>query len=178
MPYPRFPRSAGAMAAALALAACAGAPPQPELPPQLRPAPDQALALIVPARGVQIYECRQADPAAAPAWAFVAPEAELFDGRGHKIGQHGAGPRWRASDGSTIVGTLQQRADAPAPGAIPWLLLAARNDGPPGLFSRVSSVQRVNTVGGLAPATGCSRDTAGTAVRVAYTADYHFFSPR
>lgn len=176
MQDPRL-RCTSAFASVLALAACTSTPPA-ALPPQLMPAPQETLALVVPARGVQIYECRQAHPSAPHAWAFVAPEAELFDTRGQTIGRHGAGPYWRAIDGSSIVGTLKQRADAPTPGAIPWLLLSTRPDGPQGLFSRVTSVQRINTAGGLAPDTGCSRETAGAAARVAYSADYHFFSPR
>ena len=62
--------------------------------------------------------------------------------------------------------------------AIPWLLLAAKSVGPAGSFSRVTSVQRVRTVGGVAPATGCAQATAGTTARVSYTADYYFFTAR
>ena len=38
------------------------------------------------------------------------------------------------------------------PDAIPWLLLTATADGPPGAFSDVSSIRRVNTVGRVVPA--------------------------
>jgi len=63
--------------------------------------------MIVAARGVQIYECRvRKDAGAGYEWAFVAPEAELFDAKGNAIGRHGAGPTWQATDGSRIVGTL------------------------------------------------------------------------
>jgi len=62
--------------------------------------------------------------------------------------------------------------------AIPWLLLAARSVGPEGSFSKVTSIQRVNTVGGVAPTAGCSRATAGTPARINYTADYYFFTAR
>src|ERR1700682_1438686 len=41
-----------------------------------------------------------------------------------------------------------------------------------GSFSKVTSVQRVNTVGGLAPKGGCSQAAVGTPVRINYTADY------
>lgn len=40
------------------------------------------------------------------------------------------------------------RADAPSAAAIPWLLLSTASDGPPGAFSEVTSIQRVNTSGG------------------------------
>ena len=41
----------------------------------------------------------------------------------------------------------------PSASAIPWLLLTAKSNGPEGSFSNVTSIQRVNTVGGIAPAT-------------------------
>jgi hypothetical protein len=36
----------------------------------------------------------------------------------------------------------------------------------------------VNTVGGVAPQTGCSQSTVGTVARVAYTADYYFLADK
>jgi hypothetical protein len=166
-----------ATAFALALAACASAPVT--VPPALQPAANEALAMIVPAKGVQIYECRaHKDAAAAYAWIFVAPEAELFDAHGKTIGTHGAGPSWQATDGSRIVGKVRRRADAPVVGAVPWLLLATESAGPQGAFSRISSIQRLNTAGGIAPATGCSAETAGRLARVGYSADYYFFTAK
>ena len=132
--------------------------------------------MTVAAHGVQIYECRAA-PGAAPAWAFVAPEAELFDANGRRIGHHGAGPVWTHDDGSGFAGTVRSRADAPQAGAIPWLLLSARAQGPNGVVSRVSSVQRVNTVGGIAPGKGCDSATLGQRAKMAYRADYVLYVP-
>jgi hypothetical protein len=133
--------------------------------------------MVVPAKGVQIYECR-ARKEGGYEWAFVAPEAELFDTRGNRIGKHYAGPHWESNDGSKIVAKLKDRADAPAAGAIPWLLLTSKSAGPEGSFSKVTSIQRVNTVGGVAPAGGCSQAEAGKPARVNYTADYYFFTTR
>jgi hypothetical protein len=53
-----------------------------QVPDRLRPGAGESLVLIVPAKGVQIYECR------AEKWVFVAPDAELFDTAGKKIGSH------------------------------------------------------------------------------------------
>jgi Protein of unknown function (DUF3455) len=72
---------------------------------------------------------------------------------------------------------VKQRADAPVANAIPWLLLTASSVGAAGSFSTVTSIQRVNTVGGVAPKSGCSETTAGARARVDYTADYYFFTP-
>ena len=150
-----------------------------KVPDKLQPGANQSLAMIVSAKGVQIYECRAGkEPGMPDEWAFVAPEAELFDGRGNRVGQHGAGPHWEATDGSKILGTLKERADAPAADAIPWLLLATKSVGPAGSFSKVTSIQRVNTVGGIAPKTGCSQAAVGTPARINYTADYYFFTAK
>jgi hypothetical protein len=126
--------------------------------------------MVVPAKGVQIYECRDTK------WVFVAPEADLYDTSGRRIGRHYAGPNWEAADGSRIVAAVKSRADAPQAGAIPWLLLSAKSVGGEGAFSRVTSIQRVSTVGGVAPAGACT--TAGEKARVPYAADYYLFTPK
>jgi hypothetical protein len=151
--------------------------PVADVPGKLTPGAAESLFMVVPAKGVQIYECR-AGKDGSYQWAFIAPEAELFDARGRRIGRHYGGPHWEAADGSRVVGTLKERADAPATGAIPWLLLGAKSVGPAGAFSKVTSVQRVNTEGGTVPASGCAQSTAGSLARVPYTADYYFFSAR
>ena len=166
----------------LLVAACAS-PQAPTsmvtVPEKLKPGANESLAMIVPAKGVQLYECRaRTGQVGGYEWAFVAPEADLFDARGTRTGRHYAGPHWESTDGSKIVGTVKERADAPVADAIPWLLLAAKSVGPEGSFSKVTSIQRVNTVGGVAPKTDCSQATAGTPARVNYTADYYFFTAK
>jgi hypothetical protein len=147
------------------------------VPDTLKPGAKEALTMVVPASGVQIYECRAAqDRPLEYEWAFIAPEAELFDTSGKKIGRHYAGPHWEASDGSKFIGTVKARADAPTAGAIPWLLLAAEPAASEGSFGNVTSVQRVNTVGGAAPASACSQARAGSRERIDYTADYYLFT--
>src|SRR5438552_4786485 len=164
----------------LLVAACASPQPPTSMvsaPDKLKPGASESLAMIVPAKGVQIYECRaRTDQVGAYEWAFVAPEADLFDARGNRIGRHYAGPHWEATDGSKILGTVKERADAPLADTIPWLLLAAKSAGSQGSFSKVTSVQRVNTVGGVAPKPGCSQAAAGAPARIDYTADYYFFT--
>jgi hypothetical protein len=168
----------------VALVAGCASSPAPEavkVPEALNPGAGEKLALVVPAKGDQIYECRArkdgpATQAAALEWAFVAPEAELYDGAGKKIGRHYAGPHWEAADGSRLVGAVKQRADAQSAKDIPWLLLGAKSVGKDGAFSRVTSIQRVATVGGVAPTGGCT--LVGQQTRVPYTADYYFFTSK
>ena len=162
--------------AALLTAACASSPLV--VPEALRPATTEMLGTTVGARGVQIYECRARKDGGGYEWAFVAPDADLLDAQGRAIGRHGAGPYWQSADGSRVVGTVKARADAPASSAIPWLLLSTKSSGPAGAFSNVSSIQRVNTVGGVAPATPCTAQFAGRPARVPYTADYRLFTAR
>ena len=166
-----------AFVAPLAIAAC-GTPQLAQVPQQLKAGPEEALAMVVPAKGVQIYECRLRKDRSGYEWAFVAPEAELFDSRGKRIGRHYAGPHWEAADGSKIVGAVKERADAPAADAIPWLLLGAKSVGVAGSFSKVTNIQRVNTVGGVPPKSGCTEAHAGASARIDYTADYYFFIRR
>src|SRR4029450_7696327 len=92
------------------LTGCA-AVPTVTVPSKLTPPANESLAMIVPAKGVQIYECRAGKQAGQFEEAFVAPEADLFDAQGRVIGRHGAGPFWQSSDGSKIVGTVKERAD-------------------------------------------------------------------
>lgn len=166
---------------ALMLAGCAGMQPaaSADVPAKLRPGENESLAMVTAARGVQIYECRASvDRTGEYEWAFVAPEAELFDASGtKKIGKHYAGPHWESADGSVIVGAVKERADAPVDGSIPWLLLSAKSVGPEGSFSKVTSVQRVHTVGGVAPKGGCFAAEKGMQLRIGYSADYIFFAP-
>jgi hypothetical protein len=170
------------------LAACASCPEPPpggtsrptvSIPFILKPPAGEVLQRTLMADGVQIYECRAAKPAdtaARPQWALVAPEATLADNKGSPVGKHYAGPTWEASDGSKIVGLVVGRIDSPTPDNIPWLLLATRSIGSAGLFANVTSVQRVATVGGVAPTEGCNPSNIGATARVAYKAQYAMYA--
>jgi hypothetical protein len=157
--------------------------PQPprsalEVLEKLSPGASQSLATIVSAKGVQVYECRAGkDQAGEYDWAFVAPEADLFDAGGNRIGRHYAGPVWESNDGSKVLGAVKERVDAPAAAAVPWLLLTAKSVGPEGSFDKITSVLRVNTAGGVAPK-GCFQAEAGMRVHIGYAADYYFFTTK
>lgn len=131
--------------------------------------------LVLQARGegVQIYACvKEADWA----WKFKAPEATLFDENHHPIGKHFAGPTWRLEDGSEVQGKLLESKQQP--GTIPWLILLAHSTGSEGRLSHVDAVRRSETLGGLAPSTGCDAQRAGVEVRVPYSATYSFFDTK
>lgn len=160
------------------LASCAtshtGTPPA--APDALKVPETQVLALETQATGVQIYECKASkDDSTKFEWVFKAPEAELFDGAGKRIGKHYAGPSWEANDGSKVVGEVRARDNGPDPGAIPWLLLSAKSTSGNGVLSQTQSIQRLQTTGGKAPAEGCSQAQAGNETRVPYKAKYYFY---
>jgi Protein of unknown function (DUF3455) len=176
-PRPKPPRIQPLPAALLpALLLGCAMPPPAAVPSALMPAPGHRDFATIAARGVQIYECRSSANSAGFSWTFVAPDAELFDQRGRRIGSHGAGPHWQSDDGSRITGKPLASAPAPTPGAIAWLLLSTRSAGPAGALSSVTHIQRVNTQGGVAPAAPCTPQRIGESARVAYSADYRLFS--
>ena len=126
------------------------------------------LAFHAYAKGVQVYRWN------GQAWVFGGPLATLYaDAAGNgAVGSHYGGPTWKANSGGFVVGALSKRCDVD-PADIPWLLLdVVRNEGP-GVFSRVTHIQRVNTVGGQAPAGGGSHP--GEVRNVPYTAEYFFY---
>ncbi|WP_457325152.1 DUF3455 domain-containing protein [Roseateles sp. P5_E11] len=164
---------AAALAMLPILAACASKPVPPQVPAALQPPAGQVLQLEALAQGWQIYECQAKADGSGTAWVFKAPEATLADRAGRPLGKHYAGPTWEGLDGSTVVGEVKARDPGPDAKAIPWLLLAAKSNGGGGVFSTTKSIQRVATVGGVAPAEACT--AAGQVVRVTYTATYYFY---
>ncbi len=162
----------------LVLAGCASQPPQLPIPASLVPAGERSVERIA-ARGVQIYECRAKPGDAADAtWALVRGEAVLSDPQGNAAGKHysAGGPVWEAPDGSKFIGSVKARADALQKGAVQWLLLSTKSIGGEGRFSKITSLQRVNTDGGVAPASGCDVKSVGAIERVPFTADYVLFA--
>jgi hypothetical protein len=132
--------------------------------------------LVGHGRGVQIYRC--AATANGFAWTFVAPRADLTDNRGRVIIEHFGGPTWQATDGSKVVGSVVSSV-AVSPTAVPWLLLSATTTPAPGgggLLADTTFVQRLLTVGGVAPAAStCGAAAVGTTAEVPYTAEYVFW---
>jgi hypothetical protein len=165
-----------ATALLLALVATAGAEPGndnrvPELPgdtARLRVEAGNKVAAHAYAVGVQVYRWT------GTSWLFVAPKAVLYhdeEGNG-EFGTHYAGPTWESASGSKVVGAAFDRS-TPDPDAIPWLLLRAASSDGPGIFHGITWIQRVNTVGGKAPAD--PGDAEGDEVEVPYTAEYYFY---
>jgi len=126
------------------------------------------VAFHVYALGVQIYRWN------GTSWAFVAPWARLFaDAEYHaEVGVHYAGPTWESNSGGKVIASRLESC-APDPTAIPWLLLQTVSTEGSGIFDRVTSIQRVNTAGGLPPADPGAY--IGAEEEVPYTAEYYFY---
>jgi hypothetical protein len=123
------------------------------------------------AAGYQVYVATET--ANGLRWVLRAPEAVLFDNEGNVIGIHYAGPTWETSSGS-FVKAARVSGVTVDPTAIQWLLLKATVSEGPGVLNGTTFIQRVNTVGGLAPATAAGAQV-GEELRVPYTTEYYFY---
>jgi hypothetical protein len=147
-----------------------------QVPRQLQPPANEQLLLQVHAKGDQIYTCKS--DGAQFTWTLKAPEAQLFDKDGKPFGKHFAGPSWEANDGSRVTGKAIANAPSPDSDSVPWLLVNVLSHDGRGVLSRAKSIQRINTKGGRAPASGCDASQVGQEVRVPYSADYLFYAAK
>ena len=164
----------------------------PAVPGDLELSPDEFTPFFVAhAVGTQGYVCVVVG--AVYKWVPFGPQATLFDDAGGQVITHFLSPApysllpsptWQHSrDSSAVWGNvLKMSSDANyvAPNAIPWLLLEASvvGDGPTGGDKMVPTrrIQRVNTVEGKAPTTGCAVvNDIGKRALVPYEADYYFY---
>jgi uncharacterized protein DUF3455 len=146
------------------------AAPASEMPlPEAVAAPGEAMVLTVHAEGAQVYECK-AGADGKLAWAFREPIATLL-ADGKTVGRHYAGPNWEFGDGSAVVGRVIGNAPGATASDIPWLKLdvAARRGS--GVLTPVTTVQRIDTMGGKLDGP-CEK--AGAFKSAPYSADYVF----
>ena len=131
--------------------------------------------LSVHAIGDQIYACSL--DSGTYAWKWQAPDAKLFDPQNQQVlGSHGAGPIWEYRDGSSVTAKMTQKVDSPDKSAVPWLLLEVTGHKGTGLLGKTGYILRINTKGGMAPATGCDGNHLGAKTRVPYSADYNYYN--
>jgi Protein of unknown function (DUF3455) len=151
----------------LVVLACAGTVTAQE--PAAIAAPGGTIVTTLHAEGAQVYECKAGSDGKL-AWAFREPIATLvLDGK--TVGRHYAGPSWEHVDGSAVVGKAVGNAPGKSAGDIPWLKLEVTAHRGSGALSGVTTVQRINTAGGVY-AGAC--DKAGAFHSAPYAADYVF----
>jgi hypothetical protein len=132
-------------------------------------APGETVVLTVHAVGLQLYECKPAADGKL-AWTFTAPQATLTAGD-KVVGKHGAGPSWELTDGSGITAKAVANAPGETEKDIPWLKLEVASHKGSGQLADVTTVQRINTKGGVLKG-ACDREGAGQGMP--YSADYVF----
>ena len=175
-----------------ARAAGGGVPP---VPAAVQVPAGNKLFLVGHAIGTQNYVCLTSGSGVK--FVLFTPQATLFN-EGKQATTHFFSPN--PDEGGTIRPTWQHSRDTSAvwgevkpgntssdpafvaPGAIPWLLVTVvgAQDGPDrgNKLMTTTFIQRLNTSGGAAPATGCSASTdVGKQAFVPYTADYFFYKP-
>lgn len=180
----RFTLHLSSAALALGLAACGSTPmtspmmiDNASLPEAVRaPAGEKQTMWTTTTDGKITYECREkTDAAGQYAWVFVGPDAGLKDASGKSVGRYYGPPAtWASNDGSKVTG--KQLAVAPGPaGAIPLQLVKADPATGTGVMQGVTHIQRLKTVGGVAPAAACAAGNKGEKQIVTYAADYVFY---
>jgi Protein of unknown function (DUF3455) len=179
----------GAFAVALPRSARADEVTPPSVPGDIQVEAGNTPFLVGHAYGTQNYICLPT--ATGFAFSLFTPEATLFDNDMEQVITHFFSPNpaengvvratWLHSrDSSTVWAALVPPAVTVDQDAIPWLLLKKVGvlAGPTGgdVLTATTFVQRVNTVGGVAPSTGCaSLADVGKKAFVPYTADYFFW---
>lgn len=175
------------------------APPVPDRLQAPIPEGNEAF-LIGHAFGSQDYVC--AASGSGVAFVLTTPEAVLFDNPvgnpTHRIINHFFSPNpveggtiratWQSTRNSSVfwgkavaTATFASDPDFVAPDAIAWVTLSRvgvlEGSGTGDNLAAATFVQRVNTVGGLAPSIGCNSpaDILKTAF-VPYEADYVFYT--
>ena len=156
--------------------------------------------LLGRADGTHNYVCRPSGTGFA--YTLFTPEATLFNGHDKQLITHYFSPNpeeantdprvdgnlmiratWQHLDTSTIWAKVHQNPTGVAivdKDSIAWVLLdvVGHLDGPTGgtTLSQTRFVQRVNTIGGNPPSTGCSSlADVGKEAFVHYKADYFFW---
>ena len=169
LPYPFF--------AAVGCALAAVAPPAGITSAITAPADEEA-AFVLHGEGTHSFECRPlaSDPNRF-AWAFAKPDITLYDA-GRAVARHASENTWEATgDRSSVSGAPRARQEGGS-SSLPWLLFRTQSTPDAGLFAGVTSVQRVNTAGGVAPDAGCDASNVGKEARVTVAADYYFYRRR
>lgn len=168
----------------------------PPLPTALQVPAGHTLFLGTRAVGTQNYMCMPVAKRTV-AWRFIGPQAtafvEVLDDLPEQIATHFLSvnpvegttrPTWQHSvDTSRVWGRVRASTSDPsyvAPGAIPWLLLetAGTELGPTGgaFMAQTTFILRVDTSGGMAPASGCTNDDdIAKLALVPYVTDYFFY---
>ena len=173
----------------------------PKVPDNLKVEDGNELFLVGHGVGTQNYVCAPSTTSVTGvAFSLFTPQATLFNDDGRQLITHFFSPNddprlvppergtirvtWEDSRDSSRVWAflLQQSTDEQfvQKDAVAWLLLKESGvaAGPTGgdRLTKTTFIQRLNTAGGLAPASGCSTiGDLGRRAFIPYSADYFFY---
>jgi hypothetical protein len=184
---------------ALTMAATFAAPPAahaqivtpPPVPEEIEVPAHNVAFLLGRGVGTQNYECQPVASIGRVDWVLFTPQATLFGEQDEQLTTHFNSPN-PGEGGIVVRATWQDSLDTSRvwakaialatvnSDAIAWVLLqvVGTQVGPTGgtTLSGTTFIQRLNTEGGLAPATGCDQPTdVGKRAFMPYTADYFFY---
>jgi hypothetical protein len=181
-----------ALVIAAPIASLAGTITPPAVPDNLTVRDGSKPFAIGHAVGTQQYVCLPSGGAAK--WVLFGPQATVFDDAGEQIMTHFLSPNpaqsnapratWQDSSRTSAVWAVKVEESDDArfvePGAIKWFLLevvgSQEGVGSNDQLPKATFIQRVNTSGGVAPATECAAaEDVGKTKLVPYTADYVFY---
>ncbi|WXK34948.1 DUF3455 domain-containing protein (plasmid) [Mycetohabitans rhizoxinica] len=164
-------------ACALGLAACATPdvpPSNSTLPASLQAKPVEVLQEVFRVHGNETYVCQRNGNQLS--WHATGTLATLVDASRHSAGVISPGGYFIATDGSYVVTRLLAQEIISA-STLPWQrLTAVHSSAEPGeasRFANITSIQRVQTSGGLPPDPVCTVER--TALYVPYSATYLFY---
>jgi hypothetical protein len=164
-------------ACALGLAACAAPdvpPSNSTLPASLQAKPVEVLQEVFRVHGNETYVCQRNGNQLS--WHATGTLATLVDASRHSAGVISPGGYFIATDGSYVVTRLLAQEIISA-STLPWQRLTAVHSsaepGEAGRFANITSIQRVQTSGGLPPDPVCTVERA--ALYVPYSATYLFY---
>jgi hypothetical protein len=200
----KFARSTVALMllATIGIAGAHAGIPTPNVPPQLQVPVGNSVYFVGHAVGTQNYVCLPSGDGVK--FVLFTPQATLFSDDDKQVTTHFFSPNpfengtiratWQHSRDSSAVwahvndGDTATFATDPsfvAVGAVPWVKLTVTKpgaeNGPAGgdTLTKTTFIQRINTAGGVAPATGCTAlADVGHEAFVHYTADYVFYTDR
>lgn len=168
----------------------------PSVPAGLDVEPGNVPFLLGHAEGTQNYVCAPCDPTKANcplgvAFALFTPQATLFDDQGGQLTTHFNSPNpeengviratWQDSRDTSRVFAKLVKGVTVREDSIDWLLLNVKDTGTQvgstgDRLTKTTFIQRVNTVGGRAPSTGClSQQDLGRQAFIRYSSDYVFY---
>jgi hypothetical protein len=158
----------------------------PDVPNAIKAPADEHVAGRFHLVAVETYACQQQASAdggtggATYAWTSVALDAKIEDWDTNAvIGMHTHSPlpTFTSNDGSSVVGMPTAQAPSPTGSGGPWLLLTAVSRSGTGIFSNVTSLQRINTAGGGMPTVACDAMTDPSAHQaINGSADFYYYA--